>query len=149
VHRPLILDIAGIQGRGRLKQDDPAFFLGHWTMLDSARHYDELAFFDPFMPVEEIHAETALDHQEHFVFALMMVKYKLAIHFDELDLLVVEFGGNAGLIVFGDLGELVSDIDFGHDVLDLLCLIHFVRVGSKNKSRQLTLAAECRLPMTL
>src|ERR1035441_3820129 len=115
VHRPFILNIARVQRRGRLEQHDPTFFVCRGTMLYSARHYDKLALFDPFMAVAKIHAEAALHHQKHFVLVLMTVKYELAVELDELNLLSVEFGGDARLVVFGNLGELFGDVDFGHE----------------------------------
>src|SRR6266481_2324081 len=117
MHGPFVLDIAGVQRRGRFKQDDPAFLLGHRTMLHAARHHDKLALLDPFMAVAEVHAEAAFHYQEHLVFVLMMVKDELAVQFDELDLLSVEFRGDAGLVVFSDVGELLGDVDFGHGIL--------------------------------
>src|ERR1700686_1494056 len=120
VHGPFVLDIAGVQRRGGFKQDDPAFLLCHRTMLYPARHHDKLALLDPFMPVAEIHAEAAFDYQEHLVFVLMMVKDELAVQLDELDLLSIKFRGDAGLVVFSDVRELLGDVDFGHGILRTL-----------------------------
>jgi hypothetical protein len=109
-----VFDISRIQRGGRFKQDEPAFFFRNWTVLDSAWNYDELALFDPFVPLAKVHAEAAFDHQKHFVLVVMMVKYELAVQLDEFDLLAVKLCSNAGLVVFGDLRKLLSDIDFGH-----------------------------------
>jgi hypothetical protein len=51
-----------------------------------------------------------------------MVKYELAIQLDELHLLPVEFGGDAGVAVVGDFCELLGDVDFGHSSLGAVVL---------------------------
>jgi hypothetical protein len=86
-----------------------------------ARHYDELALLNPFMAVAEIHAEAAFDYEEHLVLILMMVKDELAIQLDEFDVLAVELGGDAGLVVFGDFRKLLGNVDLGHGNLRFVC----------------------------
>jgi hypothetical protein len=46
-----------------------------------------------------------------------MVKYELAVELDELDVLSVEFGGDARLVKLGDVGEFLGNVDFGHGSL--------------------------------
>jgi hypothetical protein len=84
-------------------------------MLDPARHHDELAFVDPFVTIAEIHAKAALDHEEHFVFVLVMVKDELALDLIELDMLPVKLGRNVGLPVLSNLREFFGDADLGHE----------------------------------
>ena len=103
LYRALVDDVAGIQGGGGLEQQEPAFLVGDWFVFDSARDDDELAFFDPFVVVEEFHAEAAFDDQEHFIFMVVVVEDELAFDLVELHVLAVEFGGDVGLPVFGDL----------------------------------------------
>jgi hypothetical protein len=117
VYGAFVLDVAGVQGRGGFKQYDPAFLFSYRAVFNSARHYDKLAFLDPFLAVAEIHAEAAFDYQEHFIFVLVMMEYERAVEFDELHLLAVEFGGDAGVVVVVNLGELFGDVDFGHGIL--------------------------------
>jgi hypothetical protein len=50
-----------------------------------------------------------------------MVKDELAIQLDEFDVLAVELGGDAGLVVFGDFGKLLGNVDLGHGNLRLVC----------------------------
>jgi len=83
-------------------------------VLDATRHDDELTFLDPFVTVTKFHAETAFDDQEHFIFMLVMVEDEFALQLVELDVLAVKFGGDVGLPVFGDPGELFSDVDLVH-----------------------------------
>jgi antitoxin VapB len=84
-------------------------------MLHSARNDDKFAFFNPFVALAELHAEAAFHDQEHFVFVLVMMKHELALQFVELHVLAIQFGGDVGLPVFGNLGEFIGDIDFVHD----------------------------------
>jgi hypothetical protein len=113
----LIHDVAGVERGGGFKEQKPAFFVGYGTMLDAARHYDKLAFLDPFMTVTKLHPEAAFDHQEHFILVFMVVEDEFTLDLVELDILAVEFGGDVGLPVFGDFGELVGEVDFGHGIL--------------------------------
>jgi hypothetical protein len=119
VDRTLVLYVAGIQRRGWFEEQNTAFFLGHWTVFDPARHYDKLPCLDPFVPVAEFHAEAALDYQEHLVFMIVMVEHERAVELDELHILSVELGGYAGIVVVVYFRELFGDVDFGHEVLGL------------------------------
>jgi hypothetical protein len=107
--------VAGIEGRGGLEKDDPAFFLGDGTVLGSARDDDELAGLDPFVVVAEFHAEATFDDEEHFVFVIVMVEDERAVELDEFNLLSVEFGSDSGLVEVRDVGEFLGDVDFRHD----------------------------------
>src|ERR1700686_249125 len=88
-------------------------------MLYAARNDNELAGFDPFVMVAEFHAEAALDDEEHLVFVLVMMENELAFQLIELHVLAVEFGGDVGLPVFGDLGEFLGDVYFRHGILTI------------------------------
>jgi hypothetical protein len=44
----------------------------------------------------------------------MMVKDELAHELVELNALAIEFGGDVGFPVLGDLGKFLGDIDFRH-----------------------------------
>ena len=114
LNRALVDHIARVQRAGGLKQEDPTFFVGYGSVLDAARDHDEFTFFDPFVVVAEFHAEAALHDEKQFVFVLVMVEDELAFKLVELDLLSVEFGGDVGLPVLGDLGEFLGNVDFGH-----------------------------------
>jgi hypothetical protein len=47
-----------------------------------------------------------------------MVEYELTFELVKLHILAIEFGGDVGLPVFGDLGKFLGDVDFGHGILD-------------------------------
>ncbi|SPE28430.1 hypothetical protein SBA2_40003 [Acidobacteriia bacterium SbA2] len=112
----LVHNVAGVQRGSRFEQKKPAFFVGDGTVLDSARHHDELACLDPFMAVAKFHAEAAFDYQEHFIFVFVVVEDEFALEFVELDRLPVQFGSDVGLPVFGNLGKFFGDVDFVHGV---------------------------------
>jgi hypothetical protein len=116
VDTPFVLDVARVQRGGGLEEQNPAFLLCHGTVLDPARHYDKLARLDPFLAIAEFHAKAAFNYQEHFILMVVMVKYEWAVELDELHILSVEFGGDAGIVVVVNLGELFGDVDFGHGI---------------------------------
>jgi hypothetical protein len=68
------------------------------------------------MPVAKFHAKTAFNHQEHFVFVLVMMKDEFALELVELYILAIELGRNVGLPVFGDFRKLVGDIDLRNGI---------------------------------
>jgi hypothetical protein len=120
VQGTFVFDVPSVERRDRLKKHNPAFCLRHWTMFHTARYHDKLALFNPFVAVAKVHAEAAFDYEEHLVFVLMMMKYEGAVQLDELDVLSVELGGDARLVVIGDLGEFFCNVYFGHEGLKLL-----------------------------
>src|ERR1700688_5256079 len=81
----LVHNIPGVRGGRGLKQQNPAFLRGDRTVLHAARHHNKLALFDPLVAVAKFHAEASLDHQEHLVFVVMMMKDELALQLVELD----------------------------------------------------------------
>jgi hypothetical protein len=104
------------------------------------------------MAVAEIHTEAAFDYEEHLVFVVMMMKDELAVQLDELDLLSVELGGDAGLVVFSDFRELLGDVDFGHGTLRLAVLLCIngwrISLGRRRKIPTAEEAAELRSAWT-
>jgi hypothetical protein len=122
VNGAFILYVACVERGRRLEQNDPAFVRGYGPMLDASRHDNEFTFFDPLVRmivmVAELHAEAAFDDEKHFVFVVMMVEDEFAVELYELDLLAVEFGSDAGLVVVGNFGEFFGDVDFGHGILE-------------------------------
>jgi hypothetical protein len=113
-HGALVHDVTGVQRTGGLEEQEPAFFLGHWTVLDAAGNDDEFAFLDPLVMVAEFHAEAPFDDKEKLVLMVMMMEDEFAFNLVELHHLAVELGADVGLPVFGDFGEFFGDIDFAH-----------------------------------
>src|SRR5437660_9277289 len=99
VQREIVFDIAGVERRSGLEQQNPAFFFGDGTMLHSTRNHDEFALLDPFMAVAKLHPKAAFDHQEHLIFIFVMMKDEFAFGFDQFDVLSVELSGDMGLPV--------------------------------------------------
>src|SRR5580704_15597152 len=89
-------------------------------MLHTSRHDQELALLDPFVPVAKLHAEAALDHKEHFIFILMMVKHELTEDFVQLDVLSVQFSYDIGLPVLRNPPKLLGHVDPVHVALPAL-----------------------------
>jgi hypothetical protein len=65
--------------------------------------------------VVEFHTEAAFDHEEHFVFVVMVMEDERTVEFDELDVLSIKISRDMGLVAFADLCELFGDVDFGHE----------------------------------
>src|SRR6266436_10269432 len=114
VQGTFIPEVAGVEGGGRLEQQDPGFFIGHGAVLDAARDYKEFSLFQPDVAVAKFHAEAAFDHEKKFIFVCMVVPDELTFQFVELDHLAVEFASDVGLPVLGGLGKLVGEIDLIH-----------------------------------
>src|ERR1700722_1913110 len=112
--RPFIHDIAGIESRSGFEQQDPTLFFGDGTMFHSARHHDKFSLFNPHVAFAELYAESSSYHQGHLIFIVMMMKDELALKLDHLNLLSVEFAGDARFPVFGNPGELLCDVDLFH-----------------------------------
>src|ERR1700730_4980657 len=93
-------------------------------MLHTSRHDKELALLDPFVPVAKLHAEAALDHQEHFIFIRMMMKHELPEDFVQLDMLPVQFSYDIRLPVFRNLPKLLGDVDLVHVALPAFVCSH-------------------------
>ena len=81
-------------------------------MFDPTRDDDELAGieFDPRL-VFDLDGEVSGDDEEEFVFVIVMVPHEVAEHFDELDVLSVEFADDLGGEVVGEAGEGVGNIE--------------------------------------
>lgn len=116
VPRELVLHVAGIERGGGLEEQNPALFFGHGFVFDSARHDDELAWFEFDVFASEFDAEASLHNQEQLVFVLVMMPDEFAFQFVELHQLSIEFTSDVGLPVFVDLGEFVGEVDFVHNV---------------------------------
>src|SRR5271165_5607584 len=88
-------DVAGVQSRGGLEQEDVRLFVGHGAMFRFSWYNDELAFFEPDVPVSELHAKATLDHEEELVFVFMMMPEELALEFNELDELSIQLADDS------------------------------------------------------
>src|SRR5262245_40663722 len=83
-------------------------------MLDATGHDQELALLQPNVPVPELHAEAALDHEEKLVLVVVMVPDERTPELDQFDLLTVQFAHDPGLPLLGEPGELLPEVDLLH-----------------------------------
>jgi hypothetical protein len=111
---PLIADVAGIQGGSRLKEKDLSFFVGHGTMLHAMRNDQELSFFNPDLPIPELHAEATLHNHEKLVLMVVMMPNEGPLKLNELDLLAVQLADDFRTPVSIETSEFVSEIDLFH-----------------------------------
>jgi hypothetical protein len=115
VDRALVLDVARVQRSCGLEEDDFDFFLGDRTVLDTAGDDEELTGAELDAPIAEFHDEAALVDEEHLVLMLVVMPDELAFELGELDVLAVEFRGNARRPVFGDACESFIQVDLHGD----------------------------------
>src|ERR1700734_1511694 len=99
-HRTLIHNVTRVQRGGRLKQHNPAFFIGYGTMLHATRNDNELTFLEPLVAVAKLHAEPSLHDQKHLVFILVMMKEKLALGLHQFHLLSVKLARDVRFVIF-------------------------------------------------
>jgi hypothetical protein len=84
VDRALVADVARVERRLRLDQDDLAVALGERAVLDPARNDDQLTGLDDDVPVAELHAHPARDDEEQLVLVVVVVPDELAVELDDL-----------------------------------------------------------------
>src|SRR5262249_28652347 len=80
--RALVADVAGVQRRGRLEQEDVSLLVCYGPVLDATRHDQELAFLQPDVAIAELHAKPPLDHQEKLVLVVVMVPHEGSLELD-------------------------------------------------------------------
>ena len=98
----------------RLEQQDMNLVVGDRSMFDATGHDQQLPFFQPDLPVTEIHPESPLHDQEQLVFIFMVMPDELALKLDQFDLLTIQFANDLGIPVVAELGEFLLDIHFFH-----------------------------------
>ena len=84
------------------------------TVLDAARDDEKFTFFQPDLPVAEIHPNPPFRDQKKLILVLMMMPDELALEFDQLDVLPIELAGDPWVPVVVDLAELFLDVYFLH-----------------------------------
>jgi len=91
----LVHDIAGVERRLRLEQDDLTFVTFRYgKVLDTTRGDDELTGADPDAAVPKPHEKSSLVNEEQFVFVIVVMPHELALELGELDLHVIDLAGN-------------------------------------------------------
>ena len=117
--RPLILYVARVQRRGRLEQQNVRLLFGDGPMFNATRHDQELACYQPDVPIPKLHAKPALDDEEEFVLVVVVVPDERPLELDQLHLLAVQLADNLRLPLVAELRQLLAEVHLVHDRLRL------------------------------
>jgi hypothetical protein len=107
LERSLVTDVSGVQRGSGLEQKDVGFLLSDRSVLDASRHDDELTLFDPDVPIPELHAKAAFDHQKQLILVIVMMPDELASELDQLYQLAIQLACDFWAPVVGETRELV------------------------------------------
>lgn len=110
----LMLDIAGVPGRGRLEDQHVNFIIGNCPVLDTSRHDDEFTFAELYDPVSKLDPKGATQDKKQLVLVLVMMPHELALELDELHFLPIQLADDLGSPVLSNLGKLLCQIYFLH-----------------------------------
>ncbi len=88
---------------------------------------DKFAFTDGQVALAEFDGQCAFDDKEQFIFVLVMMPDKFALHFGEFDIGVVQFTGDFGTPLFSEQVEFFVQVDYLLSYLSSLSLP--VKVG--------------------
>src|SRR5262245_3789913 len=84
-------------------------------MFDATGDDQEFALFEPDVPIPELHAEAALDHEEEFVLVVVVVPDERPLELHQLHLLAVQFTHDLRLPLLAEQRQLLGQVDFLHD----------------------------------
>src|SRR6266404_5551164 len=108
------------------------FFFGGRAMLHAMGNDDELAFANYGFMIAKLHAQHAFDHEEQFVFNIMMVPDELAFDFDDLHHAVVDDAYLALIPEIGESAEFFLKIYGLHGILLGLQSLHNAADSGQN-----------------
>ena len=77
--------VAGVQSPGRLEEQDMDLIFSNWAMLHASGHDRNSPSSSQTLAVPELHPESPLDHQEEFIFVVMLMPDELALEFYQLE----------------------------------------------------------------
>jgi hypothetical protein len=83
-------------------------------VLHTSRHDEKLALFQHDGMIAEFHPEPALNHQEEFIFGVVVMPDEWTLKLHQLDLLAVQLTNNFRLPVCGEQAELFAQVYFPH-----------------------------------
>jgi hypothetical protein len=109
----LIDQIAGIEYALRFKAKDFSFFIRAGPVLDSAGNNKTLPGSQSNHVVSKLDAKIPLPDQEQFIFLIVVMPGKLALHFDDFDFLAIQSRDDFGPPMFAEQGKLLVQIDLG------------------------------------
>jgi hypothetical protein len=112
--KDIVYHISGVAHARRLEAQDLSLLIGARAMLDAAWNNQALAGVQFHYAIPEFHAETALPHQEEFVFCGMEVPGKFTLNLDDFDFLSIQAGDHFGAPVLGEEGEFLIQVYFRH-----------------------------------
>jgi hypothetical protein len=117
----LIPLIPSVQRRFRLEQQNRHFLLCEWPVLHATRNDNEFTLLDPFLPIAEIHAESAGQDEKQLVFVFVVMPDEFALKFHQLYELAVETANDFRPPMFGKKSEFVSEINLVHHCFPPAC----------------------------
>lgn len=84
-------------------------------MLHASRNNEELALSQRDDTIAELHVEASVDDEEELILALVLMPHELALEFDELYMLTVEFTDDLRIPMCVEQRELFAEIDLLHE----------------------------------
>jgi len=103
-----ISHIARVTGCGGFKQQQFDFGLGNRTMFNAMWHNQKFAFVQLDDSITELDSQIATPHQKQFILGGVVMPHKLALQFDQFDLLAVQRADNFWSPMIGETGEFFS-----------------------------------------
>ena len=89
-------------------------------MLHTARDNDKLAGMDGQVAIAQFDGQRAFDHKKEFIFIVVMMPHKFAFYLDQFDMRIVQLADYARVLIVGNEGEFVFEIDNrNHSLLKL------------------------------
>jgi hypothetical protein len=110
--RLLADNIASVQGRFRFDQNDVDLVFRHWHVFDSTGNDNEFSGADSNIAVAQPYEQLTLRHEEQLVLIFVMMPNELAFELCQLDVGVVQLGGDLWSPVVAEQIEFLSDIHF-------------------------------------
>lgn len=133
--------IPGVHHAGWLDEDRMNFAVRDRAVLDTAGDDKQLAGAQGDGAITHLNIELALDNQEEFVGVGVRVPDKLAGEFDHLDLVVIQSSDDLRRPVFGELSELVAEING-------FAATHGFIIATRWVSASAEEIASCKMPET-
>jgi len=114
----------GVEGGFGFDGQQMDFLIGQKSMAGIARYYEQIAFLQDQVVVLELNAQLPLEHQQKFVFGLVMVPIEFAFDLGQFDRLIVQVPNQLGLPVLVEGSQFFRNIDFFHDSSRIVCWVH-------------------------
>src|SRR5207237_7148275 len=86
-------------------------------VFDATVDDQELALFEPDVPIPKLHAKPAFDDKEEFVLGVVVVPDERPLELDQLHLLAVQLADDLRLPLVAELRQLLAEDYLLHDRL--------------------------------